>query len=70
MGFAASVFEAAGRSHEDVRPVTTEEYAAGKALAPRPARSTLSLDKIRATGFEPTDVLTALADYLAQPSSG
>jgi len=65
-GFAAAVFEATGRSRDGVQPVSSEEYAAGKSLAPRPARSTMSLDKIRATGFEPTDVMDALASYLAE----
>lgn len=64
-GFAAAVFEATGRSRDDVRPVSSEDYAAGKVLAPRPARSSMSLAKIRATGFEPTDVLAALAGYLS-----
>jgi dTDP-4-dehydrorhamnose reductase/dTDP-4-dehydrorhamnose 3,5-epimerase len=67
-GFAAAVFEATGRSREDVRPVSTEEYAAGRALAPRPARSTMALAKLRASGFEPGDVMEALTQYLAQPS--
>ncbi|MDP2771993.1 MAG: bifunctional dTDP-4-dehydrorhamnose 3,5-epimerase family protein/NAD(P)-dependent oxidoreductase [Nocardioides sp.] len=61
---AGAVFERSGRAAADVRPITTEQYAAGKALAPRPASSTMSLDKIRATGFEPVDAMTALDDYL------
>jgi dTDP-4-dehydrorhamnose 3,5-epimerase len=64
-GFAAAVFEASGRSRDDVRPVSTEEYTAGRSLAPRPARSTMSLAKLRATGFEPVDVLEALAEHLS-----
>ncbi|MEP6817066.1 MAG: sugar nucleotide-binding protein [Marmoricola sp.] len=64
-GFAAAVFHAMGRPRDDVRPVSTEEYGAGKSLAPRPMRSTMSLEKLRATGFEPTDVLDALAGYVA-----
>jgi dTDP-4-dehydrorhamnose reductase/dTDP-4-dehydrorhamnose 3,5-epimerase len=63
-GFAAAVFEASGRSGTDVTPTSTEAYAAGKVIAPRPALSTMSLAKIRETGFEPTDVMTALHDYL------
>ncbi|MEX0426815.1 sugar nucleotide-binding protein [Nocardioides sp. DS6] len=61
---AREVFAACGRSADDVRPVTTEEYAAGKPLAPRPRHSVLALDKIRATGFEPEDQLVALRRYL------
>ncbi len=36
---ARLVFELRGRDPADVRPTSTEEYAAGKSLAPRPARS-------------------------------
>ena len=55
----------AGRSADDVTPVTTEEYFAGKDLAPRPLRSVMDLTKLRATGFEPEDAMSALAKYLA-----
>jgi dTDP-4-dehydrorhamnose reductase len=65
---AAAVFERSGRSAADVTPCTTEEYAAGKDLAPRPATSTLSLAKIEATGFTPADAMDALDAYLADPS--
>jgi dTDP-4-dehydrorhamnose reductase len=61
---AKRVFELSGRSADDVTPITTEEYAAGKQLAPRPANSMLDVTKMRATGFEPEDALTALARYL------
>ncbi|MDO9495078.1 MAG: bifunctional dTDP-4-dehydrorhamnose 3,5-epimerase family protein/NAD(P)-dependent oxidoreductase [Nocardioides sp.] len=61
---AGAVFERSGRSAGDVRPITTEQYAAGKSLSPRPASSTMSLAKIRATGFEPVDAMTALDAYL------
>ena len=60
---AREVFVLCGREAEDVTPVTTEEYAAGRDLAPRPRSSMLGLDRIRATGFEPRDALTALRDY-------
>jgi dTDP-4-dehydrorhamnose 3,5-epimerase len=62
---AREVFALCGRDVEDVTPVTTEEYAAGRDLAPRPPSSMLALDRIRATGFEPRDALTALRDYWA-----
>jgi dTDP-4-dehydrorhamnose 3,5-epimerase len=60
------VFALRGRRAEDVHPVTTEEYAAGRATAPRPASSMLSLRKLEATGFEPVDAREALQDYLAR----
>ena len=54
-GIAADVFAEAGRSPDDVIPVTTQEYAAqGEGpVAPRPHRSVLSLAKIEATGYPP-----------------
>jgi len=66
---AARVFELSGRSGDEVAATTTEEYfagavAAGKPVSPRPLNSVLSLDKIRATGFEPEDQLVALEAYL------
>ena len=62
---AREVFRLSGRSPDDVSRTTTEAYSAGKALAPRPAYGVLRLDKLRATGFEPEDALTALARYCA-----
>ena len=50
---AADVFACRGRDRESVRPVTTAAYFSGRAAAPRPMRSALLLDKIRATGFDP-----------------
>ena len=61
---ARTVFEERGRPGSDVTPVTAAEYGAGKALAPRPQHSTLSLDKIRSTGFEPALVADSLSAYL------
>ena len=55
-----------GRSAEDVPPISTREYAAGRALATRPLNSTLDLSKIEATGFAPRDALATLAAYLAE----
>lgn len=49
---AGDVFAARGRDRGSVTPVTTQEYAAGRAMAPRPTWSTLSLAKIAATGFD------------------
>jgi dTDP-4-dehydrorhamnose 3,5-epimerase len=67
---ARAVFERSGRSGSDVTETTTAAYAAevlekGNPFAPRPLRSAMSLDKIRATGFEPEDALVALDRYLA-----
>jgi dTDP-4-dehydrorhamnose reductase len=63
---AKAVFEMAGRDPEDVSRTTTEEYAVGKAMAPRPLRSMLSLAKIQATGFEPEDAMVALKRYCSR----
>jgi dTDP-4-dehydrorhamnose 3,5-epimerase len=60
---ARVVFELRGRDPEHVRPVSTEAYAAGHQLAPRPASSVLSLRKVEATGFDPEDQLAALRRY-------
>ena len=61
---ARRVFELSGRDPDDVTPVSTEEYAAGRALAPRPLHSTMSLAKLEGTGFRPRDAWEALTDYL------
>ena len=61
---AAEVFALRGRSPADVTRVSTQEYAAGKDLAPRPTYSTLALDKIEATGFAPPPAADRLAAYL------
>ena len=63
---AQAVFERSGRSRDDVTGTTTEAYAEGvlaqgRPFAPRPLGSAMSLDKIRATGFEPEDAIAALA---------
>ena len=63
---ARRVFELSGRDPDDVTPVSSEEYAAGQDLAPRPRSSTMSLAKLEATGFTPRPAWEALADYLAQ----
>jgi dTDP-4-dehydrorhamnose 3,5-epimerase len=62
---ARDVFRLRGRDPADVHPVTSQEYAAGRVVAPRPASSVLSLAKLEATGFQPVDAGTALRDYLA-----
>jgi dTDP-4-dehydrorhamnose 3,5-epimerase/reductase len=60
---AREVFAARGRDPHDVREISTEEYAAGRSMAPRPRSSVLSLSRLEATGFEPIDGRTALRDY-------
>jgi dTDP-4-dehydrorhamnose 3,5-epimerase/reductase len=64
-GIARAVFAARGRDTASVRTVTTAEYAAGKALAPRPRHSMLSLDKIISSGFRPADAMSQLHEYLS-----
>ena len=51
-------------------PVTTAEYGAGRAMAPRPEHSTLSLAKLRATGYEPMEQVEALAEYVSRLGPG
>ena len=62
---AKLVYEARGKSADDVTPVSTEEYFAGKdGIAPRPLQSTVDLSKIKSTGFAPEDWRDRLNDYL------
>ncbi|MDO5031895.1 bifunctional dTDP-4-dehydrorhamnose 3,5-epimerase family protein/NAD(P)-dependent oxidoreductase [Corynebacterium sp.] len=62
---AMAVFTGVGHDPSEVTPVSTEQYReiAGPE-APRPKESTLSLDKIQATGFTPMNWRAALALYL------
>lgn len=63
---AMAVFIGVGHDPSEVHPVTTAQYAElNGAEAPRPAESTLNLDKIKATGFAPMNWRAALALYLA-----
>jgi dTDP-4-dehydrorhamnose 3,5-epimerase len=62
---ARAVFRARGRDAGSIKGVPTSQYAAGKALAPRPRHSVLSLDKIIGSGFRPTDARTQLQAYLS-----
>ncbi|NYF97376.1 sugar nucleotide-binding protein [Janibacter cremeus] len=59
---AREVFALRGRAREDVSGISTHEYGAP---APRPRHSTLSLERLRGTGFEPLDQLEALREYVA-----
>ncbi len=60
---ARAVFALRGRDPHDVSETTTADYAAGRAMAPRPANSLLSTHRIEATGFEPADAREALRAY-------
>ncbi len=63
-GIAREVFAARGRERGDVVATTTAEYGEGRALAPRPRHSTLSLARLRASGYEPADQIEALRRHL------
>lgn len=63
---AADVFELCGRERSDVTPVSTEEYGAGKNMAPRPTNSALSLAKIEAAGFSPVPAADRLRELLSR----
>lgn len=67
---ARDVFRLRGRSVDDVRAVSTKEYAQGKNVAPRPLNSLLALDKICATGFCPEEAAPLLRDYVEALSVG
>jgi dTDP-4-dehydrorhamnose reductase len=61
---AKEVFRLSGRDADDVTPITTAEYVAGKEnISPRPVNSVLDLSKLEATGFRPADALEQLAAY-------
>jgi dTDP-4-dehydrorhamnose 3,5-epimerase len=62
---AKEIYSLVGKSADDVTPVSTDEYYAGKeGIAPRPLQSTLDLAKIKATGFTPREWRQALREYL------
>jgi dTDP-4-dehydrorhamnose reductase len=62
---AKRVYEKSGKSADDITPVSTADYYKDKEdISPRPLQSTLSLDKIKATGFTPREWTQALSEYL------
>ena len=62
---AKRVYELVGRSADEVTPVTTAEYYAGReGIAPRPLSSALDLSKIEAAGFTPGDSMERLEAYV------
>ena len=66
-GVARTVFAHAGRDPDDVRPVSTADYTAGRSgVAPRPANSVLSLERLGAAGVAMPDWRTALERYLKE----
>ncbi|HEX2706189.1 MAG TPA: NAD(P)-dependent oxidoreductase, partial [Candidatus Lustribacter sp.] len=63
---AQAIFALRGRSATDVTRCSTQEFAAGRATAPRPRHSALDLAKVTATGWTPPDGMSRLAGYVAQ----
>lgn len=63
---AQRVFELTGHAASDVSGQSTDDYAAGKVVSPRPKNSALKLAKIKAAGFAPPASEDALAAYLAR----
>lgn len=60
-----AIFTELGRTDLAVTSTTTAQYYAGKpGIAPRPLQSTLSLDKIKATGLELRDWRDDLHTYI------
>lgn len=68
---ARSVFSLLGHDPDRVRPISTEQYLAGKTgVAPRPEHSTLTLERINyRAGFRPRPADVALAEYVKQLSA-
>lgn len=64
---AQTVYELAGKDPKMVKGVSTKEYFLDKeGFATRPLNSTLSLDKIKATGFIPRKWEDALVEYMEE----
>jgi dTDP-4-dehydrorhamnose reductase len=62
---AKRVYELTGNDPERVTGISTEEYFAGKSVAPRPRFSALDLSKLSSSGFVPRQADEALVAYLA-----
>ncbi|MDR0950755.1 MAG: bifunctional dTDP-4-dehydrorhamnose 3,5-epimerase family protein/NAD(P)-dependent oxidoreductase [Candidatus Ancillula sp.] len=53
---AQKIYSLCGHQESEVSPISTQDYYQDKDyISPRPSNSTLSLDKIISTGFEPSD---------------
>lgn len=64
---AKKVYELSGKNPNDITPISTNEYYAGKTdIAPRPHYSTLDLDKITKTGFVAPDWQDRLNKYIKE----
>lgn len=63
---AQQVYELTGHAASDVSPQSTDAYAEGKVVSPRPRHSALRLDRIKAAGFTPRDADAALQEYVAE----
>lgn len=62
---AKEVYVYAGKSADDITPVTTQQYYEDKeGIAPRPLQSMLDLGKIKGVGFIPREWKQALRAYL------
>jgi len=62
---ASDVYDQSGAARDNVTGISTAQYFADKAAAPRPLSSTLDLTKIRRTGFTPRHSDEALRAYLS-----
>lgn len=67
---ARSVFKQAGHNPDRVKPISSIDYQklgsdTESPRSPRPQKSYLSLDKIRQTGFYPTNGVTNLEAYIS-----
>jgi dTDP-4-dehydrorhamnose reductase len=65
---AKRVYELTSNDPDRVTGVSTQEYFAGKSVAPRPRFSALNLSKLSAIGFTPRHADEALETYLASAS--
>ncbi len=63
------IFKQAGHALTVTDTTTAEYYASKSGVAPRPLQSTLSLDKLQATGFISTDWHDDLATYTSQEAA-
>jgi dTDP-4-dehydrorhamnose reductase len=66
---AKRVYELTGNDPDRVTGISTEEYFAGKSVAPRPQFSALDLSKLSSSGFVPRQADEALVEYLAGSTS-
>ncbi|NTW61174.1 sugar nucleotide-binding protein [Candidatus Saccharibacteria bacterium] len=64
---AAMVYEILGKDKSYITPISTAAYYSGKTnVSPRPLLSSLNLDKIKSTGFSPSDWRESLKKYLKE----